>query len=219
MSSQCPSETPSVRWRERRGWDELDQRTGYDDVPEIRVDEEVAAAEVGIGATVSHDSFGTGRVLETRGTGRDLKLLINFEAHGLKNRPSPLPQRRLKGSTSLVAIAIAIANYSGIGPVTMTKFVRAPLRKTTTSIERPHASCGDQAGEVAVGNFAAVEFDDDVAADDSGGIAWASVDDVGDQCTRLSELEFCRTIESNFSNVDSDPRLAAPCRFLEALEE
>ena len=77
-----PRRTPSVRWRERRDWDELDQRTGYEDVPEYI--DEVESASVGIGTTVSHGSFGRGRVLETRGSGRDQKLLINFESVGLK---------------------------------------------------------------------------------------------------------------------------------------
>ncbi len=85
MRNEAPAmRTPSVRWRERRDWDEHDQRTGYDDVPEILVDDEPDTSNVGIGATVSHDSFGSGRVLETRGSGRDLKLLINFESCGLK---------------------------------------------------------------------------------------------------------------------------------------
>ena len=78
--------SPSVRWRERRDWDELDQRTDYtddEDVPAIDLDDDEGDG-VGVGATVSHGSFGTGRVLETRGSGKELKLLINFETVGLK---------------------------------------------------------------------------------------------------------------------------------------
>jgi DNA helicase II / ATP-dependent DNA helicase PcrA len=66
--------------------DEYDQRIDGDDVPVIRIDgEHIAAGDhFPAGATVRHDSFGTGRVLESRGSGRDRKLLIDFPTVGLK---------------------------------------------------------------------------------------------------------------------------------------
>ena len=73
------------RRRRRPVHDELDQRTPYQDVPEIDVsDPQPSDPGVGAGSTVAHASFGTGRVIDARGQGRDRKLLIQFPGVGLK---------------------------------------------------------------------------------------------------------------------------------------
>jgi DNA helicase II / ATP-dependent DNA helicase PcrA len=64
--------------------DEYDQRVDGDDVPVYRLDEPMTGDQFPAGSRVKHDSFGTGRVLESRGTGRDRKLLIDFPTVGLK---------------------------------------------------------------------------------------------------------------------------------------
>ncbi|HKE16929.1 MAG TPA: 3'-5' exonuclease, partial [Kofleriaceae bacterium] len=69
--------------------DEYDQRSEFgdgDDVPVIRIDSDQLAPgdHFPAGSRVRHDSFGTGRVLESRGSGRDRKLLIDFPEVGLK---------------------------------------------------------------------------------------------------------------------------------------
>jgi DNA helicase-2/ATP-dependent DNA helicase PcrA len=66
--------------------DEYDQRIDGDDVPVIRIDADQLAPgdHFPAGMTVRHDSFGCGRVLESRGSGRDRKLLIDFSTVGLK---------------------------------------------------------------------------------------------------------------------------------------
>jgi DNA helicase II / ATP-dependent DNA helicase PcrA len=76
-----------ARMRQER--DEYDQRPELgdgDDVPVIRLDSEHLAPgdHFPAGSSVRHDAFGTGRVLESRGSGRDRKLLIDFPAVGLK---------------------------------------------------------------------------------------------------------------------------------------
>jgi DNA helicase II / ATP-dependent DNA helicase PcrA len=63
---------------------ELDQRTPYDDVPEWDGDALPGTRPVSAGDTVLHASFGTGRVIETRGSGSDRKLLVDFPERGLK---------------------------------------------------------------------------------------------------------------------------------------
>ena len=71
----------------RRGGDEFDQRTYDDDVPVYSADDDVADAgdaSFRTGAQVRHASFGPGRVIETRGSGKDRKLLIHFSTVGLK---------------------------------------------------------------------------------------------------------------------------------------
>ncbi len=70
----------------RRMRDEYDQRIDGDDVPVIHLDSDQLAPgdHFPAGSTVRHDSFGTGRVLESRGSGRDRKLLIQFASVGLK---------------------------------------------------------------------------------------------------------------------------------------
>jgi DNA helicase-2/ATP-dependent DNA helicase PcrA len=72
--------------RPARAHDEYDQRIDGDDVPVIRIDAEHLGGgdHFPAGSAVRHDSFGTGRVLESRGTGRDRKLLIDFRTVGLK---------------------------------------------------------------------------------------------------------------------------------------
>jgi DNA helicase-2/ATP-dependent DNA helicase PcrA len=67
--------------------DDFDQRVP-DDVPEysIHADGSGATEEdpYDAGATVHHDAFGDGQVIESRGTGKDRKLLIDFSSVGLK---------------------------------------------------------------------------------------------------------------------------------------
>jgi DNA helicase II / ATP-dependent DNA helicase PcrA len=70
--------------RPARAHDEYDQRVDGDDVPVYRLDEPLAGESFPAGCAVKHDAFGTGRVLESRGTGRDRKLLIDFPTVGLK---------------------------------------------------------------------------------------------------------------------------------------
>ena len=68
--------------------DELDQRTGYDDLPSIDVDEDFdptgSTDHVVAGEQVRHPRFGSGRVVQTLGEGSDTKLLIDFPGVGLK---------------------------------------------------------------------------------------------------------------------------------------
>ena len=75
--------------RPARVRDEYDQRVYGDDVPDIRIDpfdrDQLGAGDhFPAGTQVRHDAFGTGRVLESRGSGRDRKLLIDFPTVGLK---------------------------------------------------------------------------------------------------------------------------------------
>jgi DNA helicase-2/ATP-dependent DNA helicase PcrA len=69
-------------------YDEMDQRAAYDDVPEYDADADLGmpapARGVRTGATVRHASFGTGRVIQAQGQGKNQKLLIEFPAVGLK---------------------------------------------------------------------------------------------------------------------------------------
>jgi DNA helicase-2/ATP-dependent DNA helicase PcrA len=75
-----------TRRRKQRGPErsDFDQRTEYDDVPVYDADGDVGGSSFDRGAMVSHSSFGTGKVLESRGEGADQKLLIQFPAVGLK---------------------------------------------------------------------------------------------------------------------------------------
>ncbi len=85
-------ESPATRLRRKKPMrperDELDQRTGYDDVPAIDVDEDFdptgSPDQVVAGEQVRHPRFGSGRVVQTLGEGRDTKLLIDFPGVGLK---------------------------------------------------------------------------------------------------------------------------------------
>ena len=71
-----------------RAADDFDQRTFDDDVPEysIHADGSGGTEEdpYDAGATVHHDAFGDGQVIESRGSGKDRKLLIDFPSVGLK---------------------------------------------------------------------------------------------------------------------------------------
>jgi DNA helicase-2/ATP-dependent DNA helicase PcrA len=88
---EAPPPRPRVLQAERKPrhlqpeYDEFDQRT-YDDSDPVFEPElgQGHARELTTGATVKHSSFGRGRVLEARGSGRDLKLLIDFSSVGLK---------------------------------------------------------------------------------------------------------------------------------------
>jgi hypothetical protein len=58
--------------------------TGVSPDARVSVVESGRWGEIAAGATVVHDAFGTGRVVESRGSGRDRKLLIDFPGVGLK---------------------------------------------------------------------------------------------------------------------------------------
>jgi DNA helicase II / ATP-dependent DNA helicase PcrA len=63
---------------------DLDQRVPYDDLPEWTGESEASGRPPAAGEIVSHASFGRGRVIESRGSGRDCKLLVDFPERGLK---------------------------------------------------------------------------------------------------------------------------------------
>lgn len=78
------NETPNRLRRETKEPEyDFDQRTGYDEL-EFPPPEEVVGGAIPAGARVNHASFGSGKVLETRGSGKDLKLLVQFSSVGLK---------------------------------------------------------------------------------------------------------------------------------------
>ncbi len=93
-----PSECLSVRTRPRRDtnpswkrraksapqYDEYDQRTSYDSEPIYSPEEPIIDGAYQLGDEVRHASFGVGRIIEARGAGQDCKLLIDFQAVGLK---------------------------------------------------------------------------------------------------------------------------------------
>ncbi len=64
--------------------DGVDQRVPYDDVPEWNPDASSGGRPLIAGDEVVHASFGTGRVVESRGSGHDRKLLVEFPERGLK---------------------------------------------------------------------------------------------------------------------------------------
>jgi len=66
------------------GGDDFDQRVFEDDFPAYQIDAGANGSDFAAGTTVRHDAFGTGRVLEVRGSGKDQKLLIDFATVGLK---------------------------------------------------------------------------------------------------------------------------------------
>jgi len=70
----------------RRRRDELDQRTYDDDVPVYRVgeDDHVPQGGFAIGSAVSHQTLGTGRVVDVSGSGRDQKVVVDFGGAGRK---------------------------------------------------------------------------------------------------------------------------------------
>jgi DNA helicase-2/ATP-dependent DNA helicase PcrA len=70
----------------QRRRDELDQRADYDDGPVFRVgeDDHVPQGGFAIGAVVSHQTLGAGRIVGISGSGRDQKVLVDFGAVGRK---------------------------------------------------------------------------------------------------------------------------------------
>jgi DNA helicase II / ATP-dependent DNA helicase PcrA len=66
--------------RPSRRADEHDQRTAYDEEPVYRVDE----GEFAIGAEVTHAALGSGRVVAVTGTGKDLRVVVDFSVVGRK---------------------------------------------------------------------------------------------------------------------------------------
>jgi len=70
----------------RRQRDELDQRVDYDTGPVFRVgeDDHVPQSGFAVGAQVSHQTLGPGRVVGVAGTGRDQKVTVDFGGIGCK---------------------------------------------------------------------------------------------------------------------------------------
>ncbi|HWO20156.1 MAG TPA: UvrD-helicase domain-containing protein [Kofleriaceae bacterium] len=70
----------------RRQRDELDQRVDYDDGPVYRVGEadHVPKGGFAVGAAVSHQTLGQGRVVDVSGSGRDQKVIVDFGGAGRK---------------------------------------------------------------------------------------------------------------------------------------
>ncbi len=72
----------------RPTWDEHDQRSGDDDLPVYRLDDDrdrgSASDPYRPGTAVSHAAFGTGKVLEARGQGPARSLVVDFPAVGRK---------------------------------------------------------------------------------------------------------------------------------------
>jgi DNA helicase II / ATP-dependent DNA helicase PcrA len=70
----------------RRRRDELDQRVDYDEGPVFRVGEDDHLPQGGfaIGAAVSHQTLGEGRVVDVSGSGRDQKVVVDFGGAGRK---------------------------------------------------------------------------------------------------------------------------------------
>jgi DNA helicase II / ATP-dependent DNA helicase PcrA len=90
--ARAPSVAPRAQLGGQRarggGHDEFDQRAWEDDVPVIDLSEEGMdeSDDEGLraGATVHHAAFGTGRVVEAGGEGKERKLLIDFPSVGRK---------------------------------------------------------------------------------------------------------------------------------------
>jgi DNA helicase-2/ATP-dependent DNA helicase PcrA len=76
--------------RQAPSYDEYDQSVQYEEFPEYSADNEMdfdQSAEfvaIAAGATVRHTAFGTGRVVSSKGSGKDQKLVIDFPTVGLK---------------------------------------------------------------------------------------------------------------------------------------
>jgi DNA helicase II / ATP-dependent DNA helicase PcrA len=70
----------------RRRRDDLDQRVEYDDGPVFRVgeDDQVPRGGFVVGAAVSHQTLGAGRVVGVTGSGRDQKVVVDFGGAGQK---------------------------------------------------------------------------------------------------------------------------------------
>ncbi|MDB4960839.1 MAG: UvrD/REP helicase [Myxococcales bacterium] len=71
-----------------RGGDDMDQRVEYDEEPVYRVDDEAARGQgkgaFMVGSTVVHGTLGPGRVVALSGTGKDLKVVVDFGVIGQK---------------------------------------------------------------------------------------------------------------------------------------
>ncbi|MDQ3365865.1 MAG: UvrD-helicase domain-containing protein [Myxococcota bacterium] len=71
--------------RRRGGGDDLDQRTEYDDEPVYRVeDHDRDSSPFAIGSTVGHSTLGPGRVVAVSGSGKDVKVVVDFGVIGQK---------------------------------------------------------------------------------------------------------------------------------------
>jgi DNA helicase II / ATP-dependent DNA helicase PcrA len=70
----------------RRSYDEFDQRTHDDREPVFQVEsyDQEASAGPTSGSKVNHAAFGVGRVVDTSGAGRDLKVTVEFPSVGVK---------------------------------------------------------------------------------------------------------------------------------------
>ena len=67
------------------GGDDLDQRTSYDDEPVFQVDDDAPRrGGFAVGGTVVHQTLGNGRVLAVQGSGKDLKIVVDFGVIGQK---------------------------------------------------------------------------------------------------------------------------------------
>ena len=71
---------PSGRPAASRARDEFDQRTAHDDEPVFRVDD----GDFAVGQHVAHDTLGAGRVVAVTGTGKDRRVVVEFDAVGRK---------------------------------------------------------------------------------------------------------------------------------------
>jgi DNA helicase-2/ATP-dependent DNA helicase PcrA len=71
---------------QRRRRDELDQRVDYEDGPVFRVgeDDHLPRGGFAVGAAVSHQTLGEGRVVDVSGSGRDQKVVVDFGGAGRK---------------------------------------------------------------------------------------------------------------------------------------
>jgi DNA helicase-2/ATP-dependent DNA helicase PcrA len=82
--TQAPAMAPR---KAKRDWDEFDQRSGSgDDEPVFHLDADVREADDPYrpGRSVSHAAFGTGRVLEARGSGAQKSVVVEFASVGRK---------------------------------------------------------------------------------------------------------------------------------------
>jgi DNA helicase-2/ATP-dependent DNA helicase PcrA len=91
-----PPRSISARGKVRRDPDDFDQRVAYDDEPVFHVDGDGEAGEPGFepGTTVSHVALGTGRVVGPTGSGRDRRLIVEFDSIGRKTVQAKWLERR-----------------------------------------------------------------------------------------------------------------------------
>ena len=91
---------PPRERKPRRERDDFDQRVAYDDEPVFQLDAggdgdgdgDVPGFEPG--TTVSHVALGTGRVVGPTGSGRDQKLIVEFDSIGRKTVQAKWLERR-----------------------------------------------------------------------------------------------------------------------------